>query len=98
MPQQYPISSKSDGRESSEERGLQHGEGVAFGGSGLMESVSQERRRASAFHRLPEGTPPLRILVVDDDASLRKACCEIASGMGFVTLAAGSVAGGAGGA
>jgi two-component system response regulator HydG len=30
-------------------------------------------------------------LVVDDDASLCKACCEIASGMGFVALPAGSV-------
>jgi len=35
--------------------------------------------------------PALRILVVDDDAAVRKACCEIASGMGFVPLAAGSV-------
>jgi DNA-binding NtrC family response regulator len=33
----------------------------------------------------------LRILVVDDDNSLRKACCEIASGMGFVALSAASV-------
>jgi two-component system response regulator HydG len=29
--------------------------------------------------------------VVDDDAPLRKACCEIAAGMGFDVLAAGSV-------
>jgi DNA-binding NtrC family response regulator len=36
-------------------------------------------------------TPALRVLVVDDDVSLRKACCEIASGMGFTTLSAGSV-------
>jgi two-component system response regulator HydG len=35
--------------------------------------------------------PPLRILVVDDDASLRNACCEIAQGMGFVPASAGSV-------
>jgi DNA-binding NtrC family response regulator len=33
----------------------------------------------------------LRILVVDDDASLRKACCEIASGMGLIPYSAGSV-------
>src|SRR5665213_2084058 len=39
----------------------------------------------------PEGMPALRLLVVDDDASLRKACCEIASSMGFVALPAGSV-------
>jgi DNA-binding NtrC family response regulator len=36
-------------------------------------------------------TPALRILVVDDDASLRKACCEIASGMGFTAFSAASV-------
>jgi len=29
--------------------------------------------------------------VVDDDAAVRKACCEIASGMGFLPLSAGSV-------
>jgi len=40
---------------------------------------------------LPKGTPGFRILVVDDDDSLRKACCEIVSGMGFVALSAGSV-------
>ena len=40
---------------------------------------------------LPEGTPPLRLLVVDDDSSLRKVCCEVASGMGFVAFPAGSV-------
>jgi DNA-binding NtrC family response regulator len=33
----------------------------------------------------------LRILVVDDDVSLRKACCEIASSMGLIPFAAGSV-------
>ena len=43
------------------------------------------------FHRLPEGVPALRLLVVDDDAPLRKACCEIASKMGFIPLSAGSV-------
>jgi two-component system response regulator HydG len=48
-------------------------------------------RPEGGFHRLPEGLPSLRLLVVDDDAPLRKACCEIASGMGFVPLAAGSV-------
>jgi two-component system response regulator HydG len=35
--------------------------------------------------------PPLRLLVVDDDAPLRKACCEIAGSMGFIPLSAGSV-------
>ena len=46
---------------------------------------------AHRLEHLPEGAPAFRILVVDDDASLRKACCEIAYGMGFVALAAGSV-------
>jgi DNA-binding NtrC family response regulator len=36
-------------------------------------------------------TLALRILVVDDDNSLRAACCEIASSMGFTPLAAASV-------
>jgi two-component system response regulator HydG len=40
---------------------------------------------------LPDSLPPLHLLVVDDDAPLRKACCEIAGGMGFVSLSAGSV-------
>jgi len=40
---------------------------------------------------LPEGLPQLRLLVVDDDAPLRKACVEIAAGMGFLTSSAGSV-------
>ena len=43
------------------------------------------------LERLPEGCPPLRILVVDDDASVRKACCEITAGMGFVPLSASDV-------
>jgi DNA-binding NtrC family response regulator len=40
---------------------------------------------------LPEDTPPLRLLVVDDDVSLRKVCGEVASAMGFVPMTAGSV-------
>jgi two-component system response regulator HydG len=35
--------------------------------------------------------PQLTLLVVDDDPSLRSACCEIAGGAGYLTLAAGSV-------
>jgi two-component system response regulator HydG len=45
--------------------------------------------------RLPRAVPEvaqgLRILVVDEDNSLRNACCEIAAGMGFVALSAGSM-------
>jgi len=47
---------------------------------------------AAGFHALPAGTPVLRLLVVDDNAPLRKVCCEIAVGMGFATESAGTVA------
>ena len=58
--------------------------------SGVLIGVS-ELEGVGEFGRLPVGMPALRILVVDDDAPVRKACCEIAAGMGFVTLSAGSV-------
>ena len=35
--------------------------------------------------------PPLRVLVVDDDAPIRNACSEIATSLGFSTLSADSV-------
>jgi hypothetical protein len=35
--------------------------------------------------------PPLRILVVDDDAPIRNACSEIANSLGFATQSADSV-------
>lgn len=40
---------------------------------------------------LPAGLPNLHMLVVDDDVALRKACVEIAAGMGLLTSSAGSV-------
>jgi len=58
--------------------------------SGILVGVSG-MEGTHLLERLPEGVPAFRILVVDDDASLRKACCEIATGMGFVPLAANSV-------
>jgi two-component system response regulator HydG len=58
--------------------------------SGLLVGVN-ELGGLRGFEALPEGLPPLRILVVDDDAPVRKACCEIVSGMGCVPLSAGSV-------
>jgi two-component system response regulator HydG len=67
------------------------GKGVPFAPVEVLEEVSRPDGLESGFHSLPEEMLPLRLLVVDDDASLRKACCEIASGMGFVPLAAGSV-------
>src|SRR6202042_1145066 len=41
---------------------------------------------------LTEGTASLHVLVVDDDAAIRKACCVIAAGKGFAVAEAGSVA------
>ena len=68
------------------------GEDASFAPSEVIERVSRPNDLESGFHhRLPEGIPPLHLLVVDDDVSLCKACCEIASGMGFVVLSAGSV-------
>ena len=64
--------------------------GSGGGASGVLVGLS-EMEGLSEFARLPEGLPPLRILVVDDDLPVRKACCEIAGGMGLVPLSAGSV-------
>jgi len=58
--------------------------------SGLLVGVS-ELAALRGVKALPEGLPALRILVVDDDTPLRKACCEIVAGMGFVPLSAGCV-------
>jgi two-component system response regulator HydG len=58
----------------------------ANGAAGFLPDPTQE-----SFHRLPEEMPALRLLVVDDDVQLRRACCEISAGMGFVPVAAGSV-------
>jgi two-component system response regulator HydG len=88
MPDNHPLSSslnKPDGREPA------HLEAVTVAPSGLLVGVSRPDGLSPGYHRLPEGMPTLRLLVVDDDAPLRKACCEIALGMGFVTLSAGSV-------
>ena len=60
------------------------------GVSGVLVGLS-DLEGVQRMERLPEGLPAFRILVVDDDAALRKACCEIASGMGFLPLSAGSV-------
>jgi two-component system response regulator HydG len=67
-----------------------HGGPSSVTPSGLLVGVN-EFGSLRGFEALPEGLPPLRILVVDDDAPVRKACCEIVAGMGFVPLSAGSV-------
>lgn len=38
-----------------------------------------------------EQVPSLQVLVVDDDGSVRAACCEMAAGIGFLVIGAGSV-------
>jgi two-component system response regulator HydG len=58
--------------------------------SGVLVGVS-ELGGLAHFDALAEGLPALRILVVDDDGPVRKACCEIVAGLGFVALSAGSV-------
>jgi two-component system response regulator HydG len=39
----------------------------------------------------PGATPALHVLVVDDDASVRQACCSIAETMGYAVVAAESI-------
>jgi DNA-binding NtrC family response regulator len=88
----FPPSSqlKPDPRESTNLnlRGREPMRGTGFGSFGTVPFGNGLKREALC---MPDGMRALRILVVDDDASLRKACCEIASGMGFVALTAGSV-------
>ena len=67
-----------------------HGGAAPVTPSGVLVGVS-DLEGAKRLQRLPEGLPAFRILVVDDDAPVRKACCEIAAGMGFIPLAAGDV-------
>jgi len=72
-------------------RELMHGSGEHTAPPGLLTGVARSNTPTSMLHRLPEGMPPLILLVVEDDTPLRRACCEIASSMGFVPLEAGSV-------
>ena len=89
-----PSSSRFSGsaREDSEARASRVAGGPAgrpTRPSGVLVGVS--KIASLEEFQLPEGLPPLRILVVDDDAAVRKACCDIASGMGLVPVSAGSV-------
>jgi DNA-binding NtrC family response regulator len=69
-------------------------QGRGFGdlqpGSNSLENIGSVLGSDAITH-LAQGVPALRLLVVDDDPSLRKACCEIASTMGFITLSADNV-------
>jgi two-component system response regulator HydG len=66
------------------------GNAVPTAPSGMLVGVSN-RVPNHRLERLAAGLPPFRILVVDDDAPVRKACCDITAGMGFIPLSAGSV-------
>ena len=70
-----------------------HGASTAEPAPSIAAGKSIPQNIPTGVSALPAGLPPLRLLVVDDDAPLRKACCEIAGGMGFVPLSAGSVQG-----
>ena len=56
----------------------------------LLPTIS-DKQGARRPEALTESARLVRILVVDEDNSLRKACCEIAAGMGFMALSAGSM-------
>jgi two-component system response regulator HydG len=85
----HPARHDSAGRDAAG-RGPVHGEAPSVSPSGVLVGVS-ELSGLRHLEALPEGLPSLRVLVVDDDAPVRRACCEIVAGMGFVPLSAGSV-------
>ena len=96
-PESYPRTPTSKSGHP-EDAGLNLGDPAAQPGatvpvraSSVPVGVAPAQSAPSIVLALPGAMPPLRLLVVDDDAPLRKACCEIASGMGFVALPAGSV-------
>ncbi len=57
-----------------------------FGGSGLGGRAAEAMRTGGEA-----GLPALHLLVMDDDSTVRNACCEIARKMGFVVVAAESL-------
>ena len=97
IPEKYPFPPVAkSGRREVRDSGIGNSapgpvEDVSYDPSKLFEGVSRAKGLDKVLQRLPEGILPLRLLVVDDDVSLRKACCEIATGMGFVALSAGTV-------
>ena len=97
MPEVYrlPPTEKSGQREAADhlfrDREPVHGATASVVPSETFADISRLEDVSSGSLSLPQGMPALRLLVVDDDPSLRKECCEIASGMGFVPLSAGNV-------
>jgi len=63
--------------------------GVLIGVSEVEAGVVKVAKSAQA---VPARTSELHVLVVDDDASVRQACCSIAEAMGCAVVAADSVA------
>ena len=71
-----------------------HGPGASTAsspGSGTVLPADAVSPSAASTHRTLSARPTLEVLIVDDDAPVRKACAEIASSMGFHTSAADSV-------
>jgi DNA-binding NtrC family response regulator len=68
------------------------GTGTPNAPSGVLVGVSPLEADGGQEVASPEGTPSLHVLVVDDDAAVRRACCVIAAGKGFAVGEAGSVA------
>lgn len=59
--------------------------------SGVLVGLTDLDGTDSGMERRPEGLPALRVLVVDDDLCVRKACCDVVARMGFVPVPAASV-------
>jgi DNA-binding NtrC family response regulator len=97
IPQTYPLPSRAKSGGPAVAAATIPGPALANGvtqssaASSALAIASPLGGRAEGFPFLSGDMPELRILVVDDDSSLRNACCEIALGMGFIALAAGSV-------
>jgi len=81
---------------------MERGTGARLGGagggaaapSGVLVGVSPVRHRASgqtvAHTAAAEHFELIHVLVVDDEESMRKACCEVAAGLGFAVAEADS--------
>ncbi len=78
---------KSVKREGAQMRNTNAPSGVLVGVSELAEAGKHTRLEGS-----PQGEPLLHVLVVDDDAAVRKACVAIAEGMGCSVMGAEGVA------
>ena len=63
--------------------------GLAPDGAAAVAPLDADGAPSAGLRLSPEeGLPSLHLLVVDDDDSVRNACCEIARKMGFVVVSA----------